>query len=338
MQRTLHLVPLQSNVLAVTLSTDAPDPTPNAQRRPRVACFGEALTVLVPAGVGPLEDETTFTRAIGGAELNVAIGLVAQGVAVDMITRVGDDGFGRHILAELHRYGVDTRAIHTDATRVTGMYVKQVETTGSRMLYYRAGSAASALSPDALREPSVAAALRDASIVHTTGITPALSADAAAAQDAVFHGRGAGQTVAFDLNWRAPLWRGRRGEGAALLTDFARRADIVLVGSDEAEMVFGTRDPARLRAALPEPGILVVKNDGAVATGFQGDHRIDVPARTAEVVEAIGAGDAFAAGLLAGILAGDALEPAIQRAHTTAVLALSGPHDHVGGAFAGQRA
>lgn len=324
---------MQSIVLAVIPSNapQSPDAPDGAPTNPSVACFGEALVVLVPTAIGPLQDAETFTRGIGGAEVNVAIGLAANGVQADVITRVGDDGFGRHIVAELERFGVGTSAITVDPARATGLYVKEVEATGSRMLYYRTGSAASALSPATLDEPAVRATLRDATLIHTTGITPAISDSAAAAQRVLVDGRHRGQSISFDLNWRPALWRGRERAGAALLGELAGRSDIVLLGADEAATVFGTADPDALRAAIPAPRILVVKNDGGVAIGFDGGDRVEVPARTASVVEAIGAGDAFAAGLLGGILAGVDLSTAIERAHATAILALTGTHDHVGG-------
>ncbi|WP_236940707.1 sugar kinase [Frondihabitans sp. 762G35] len=309
----------------------------------KVVCVGEALTVLVPTVPGPLEEAETFRRSVGGAELNVAIGLASLGVPAAVLTRVGDDGFGRNILREAARHGVDVSAVETDPVRSTGVYLKEVGSGSahpsdlaagaSRMHYYRAGSAGSALDPALLERPGVRALLDGAALVHTTGITPALSDGALEFCRALVRAPRAGRLVSFDVNWRPALWTGREEEGVAIVTDLARRSDVVLLGATEAQVVFGTADPGELRALLPDPRILVVKNDGNAATAFDGDERVDVPALRVEVVEAIGAGDAFAAGFLAALVTDrgdDVVRRALEAAHRLAVIALSSDGDHVG--------
>ncbi|MEN0129603.1 MAG: sugar kinase [Brevundimonas sp.] len=308
----------------------------------RALCFGEGLVVLVPTAPGPLEDSATFSRSIGGAEVNVAIALAGLGVASDVLTRVGDDGFGRHLTAELARHGVGTEAVEIDSHRPTGLYVKEIGgTTGaatdlgpgaSRMHYYRAGSAMSAASRDLLATPAARRALADATLIHTTGITPGLSAGAAAAQTALAAGRQPGQLLAFDLNWRPALWR-KHSSPSDVLAGFVRSADIVLLGASEASAVFGLDDPAALRREFPQPRWLVVKNDGEPVTAFDGPAHVHAPTSRVEVVEPIGAGDAFAAGLLSGIVGGRPLDDALATAHRTAARALTSSADHVGAAL-----
>lgn len=305
-----------------------------------VACFGEGLLVLVQDEPGPLEDCGTFRRSIGGAEINVAIGLVAEGVPAAVVSRVGADGFGRHLTQTLAEHGVDVTGVLSDAERPTGMYVKEVGgfsgrptdlgPGASRMHYYRTGSAASALSPADLTRPEISGILNRAHLIHTTGITPALSDSALAATTALVAGRRPGQLVSFDLNWRPNLWRGREEFAAQALAGFIRAADIVFLGAPEALAVFGTGSPLQLRRLFPEPRWLVIKNDGNEATGFDGERRSDIPALTIDVVESIGAGDAFAAGFLAGMDANLPLESSLQRAHTSAARALGSVGDHAG--------
>jgi 2-dehydro-3-deoxygluconokinase len=304
--------------------------------------FGEALVVLVQSDPGPLEDSARFTRSLGGAELNVAVGLAAHGVETSVITRVGNDGFGRFVVDELVRLGVDVSGIDVDPVRQTGMYIKEVGgSTGrpsdlgpgsSRMHYYRTGSAASALSPATLRIPEVERVLTEASLIHTSGITPALSDQARAAQYELVRSRRPGQLLAFDLNWRPRLWRGRESDATRILSNCVRGSDIALLGANEARAVFGLADPGSLRREFPEPRWLIVKNDGNAATAFDGDVRVDVPALSIEIVEAIGAGDAFASGVLAGILSGAPLAESVEQAHRVAARALASPGDHVGSA------
>lgn len=312
----------------------------SAPASPSAVTFGEALVVLVQDDPGPLERATGFTRSLGGAETNVAIGLTSLGVPTSAITRVGDDGFGRFIRAELQRLGVDTGAIGVDPLHSTGVYFKEVGGDSarptdlgsgrSRMHYYRTGSAGAHLSADLLSEPAITAVLDDAALVHTTGITPALSDSAAEAQRALVTARRGRALISFDLNWRARLWTGREAEGRRQVADFVRTSDIALAGLDEAQEVFGLSTADELRRAFPEPRMLVVKNDGGAVVAFDGDARIEVPVRSrVEVVEAIGAGDAFASGLLAGILHALPLADAVAQGHRTAARALTSVTDHI---------
>ncbi|MCU1441325.1 MAG: hypothetical protein JWP85_2322 [Rhodoglobus sp.] len=290
--------------------------------KPRVACVGEAMVVLV-AEQGDLEHSESFRRGIGGAEANVAIGLASAGIAASFVSRVGDDGFGRHITSALISLGVDTSATEVDADRPTGLYIKEVGATGSRMHYYRSGSAATALSVAQL------SALSGAAVVHTTGITAAISASAGDLVLALATDRPAGQLLSFDANWRAALWRGRESEGRALLRQVAAAADIVFLGAEEATVLYDTSDPDEVRRVLASPRHLVVKNDGGAAVAFDGSERAAVSPSAVEISEVIGAGDAFAAGWLAALLTGASSEGRILAGHRLAARALSSTKDHV---------
>ncbi|MFI5954324.1 sugar kinase [Cryptosporangium sp. NPDC051539] len=265
-----------------------------------IVCVGEAMAVLTPARDVPLRDASEFVRTIGGAELNVALTLAGLGVSAAWLSRLGDDGFGQHVLAVASAAGVDVGAVESDGTRPTGLYVKAPGTAvdGSRrsaMLYYRDGSAASALSPAYLSRPAVASALAAAGVVHVSGITPGLSDDAAAFCDAL-PAACPDAVLTVDLNYRPALWRER--DDAALRRLLAA-ADEVLLGADEALTVFGTTDPGELRRALPHAGRILLKQEqhGVRVIDAESQH---VPALTVDVVEPVGAGDAFAAGYLAG--------------------------------------
>lgn len=299
---------------------------------PLVACFGEGLVALVPTTAGPLENSRSFHRSLAGAEWNVAIALASAGGRAAVISRVGDDGFGRFLLAELAEHGVDTTAVEVDPEAPTGLYVKELAarpdgSVDGVMHYYRAGSAASRLSPGILRAPAASRILDESALVHTTGITPALSPGARAAQDELFAGRGE-RLVSFDLNWRPALWRGREDEGREILRAYMSAADIVQCSETDAAAVLGTGDAAQLRRMIPEPRHLVVTRTGG-AVAFDGAESVEAPALAAPVVETIGAGDAFAAGFLGGVLAGLSLGGCVSRAHRIATRALGSTRDHV---------
>lgn len=292
-----------------------------------VVCLGETMLLLWPDQPGSLADAETFRRGIGGAESNVAVYLARSGTAVRWISRVGADGFGEHILRELAEAGVDVTQVQRDPERPTGVYFKEQRDGATRVYYYRAGSAASAMAPETL---DVAAA-RDCRILHLTGITPALSAGCRELLEELSAPREAGRPlVSFDVNHRPGLWP--RGSDPHTLADLARRCDLVFVGEDEAEAAWGARGPDAIRAALPEPDTLVIKQDesGAllIRRGLDGtDQREFVPALTVDVVEPVGAGDAFAAGFLNATLRGLPPVERLRRGHLTAAVALTVPGD-----------
>jgi 2-dehydro-3-deoxygluconokinase len=304
-----------------------PDSTPLA------VCFGEGLVALVAAAAGPLEDCRTFHRSLAGAEWNTAIALASAGIRTSVVSRVGDDGFGRFLTAELRAHGVDDSAVEIDDEAPTGLYVKELTTRADgavdgTMHYYRAGSAAAAMSPETLASPTAAALLAGAALVHTSGITPALSPSTLAAQEALYAERRPDRLLSFDLNWRPALWRGREAEGRRILSDFASRADIVFCTRSDAEAVFGTSDAQELRALFPGPRHLLVTDSGG-AVAFDGSESAASDALDAPVVETIGAGDAFAAGYLAGVLTGLSLTGSLARGHRIATRALASTRDHV---------
>ncbi|MEU3015189.1 sugar kinase [Nocardia asteroides] len=303
---------------------------------PRAVTVGEGLAVLV-ARPGPLEQSAQFDRGAGGAEANVATVLTQLGVHAAWLSRVGDDGFGRYLTTQLAAQGVDVGAVAVDPTRPTGVYVKErgsgsgaahdLPAHASRMHYYRAGSAASALSPADLASRAAAALLDGTDLMHVTGITVALSASANQLTRTLLALPRRGRLVSFDLNYRPALWGSRIDRAADELAAHVRGADVALLGADEAAEIFGTGDPAALRALFPEPAQLIVKNDRHSVTGFDGDTVVEVPALGLTVTERIGAGDAFAGGYLAALLHGADPRTRLRYGHLCAAAALTATGD-----------
>ncbi|MCU7821695.1 sugar kinase [Kitasatospora sp. DSM 101779] len=301
---------------------------------PWAVCLGESMAVLLPDAAGPLEAAGGFRPTVGGAESNTACALAALGVPTAWIGRVGDDGFGRMVTADLVARGVDVSAVAVDPHRRTGLYVK--ETGGSalphdlgpgrsRLHYYRTGSAASALSPALLADPGAARLLAGARLLHLTGITAALSDDCLALVRALLAERRPGRLVSVDLNWRPALWRGRDPE---VLPELLDASDVLLLGADEADEALGTGDPAALRAAFPSPATVVVKDAGHRVTALdRSGAAVTEPALAVEVVEPTGAGDAFAAGYLAGLHRGLDGRRRLRLGHLAAACALTAPGD-----------
>ncbi|MFF2812940.1 sugar kinase [Streptomyces sp. NPDC058000] len=372
--------------------SDTPVPAAGAAPDVDVVCLGESMVTFLPTAPGPLADVPAFERAIGGAESNVACALARAGHPTRWISRVGADGFGDHLVREIAGYGVDTRAVHRDPARPTGIYFRTAgdrATDAHEVAYYRAGSAASAMAAATMD----LAALRAGRVLHLSGITAALSADclgllrtlmahpspdprpswpalradsarpspslpqalnsvragetpipsrpallADTARPAVDHDTPAAPArplISFDVNYRPHLWSG--AQGPQILLDLARTADVVFVGADEALAAWGLPDPRAVRAALPEPETLVVKLGEAGALVFRhapGTPGRDeepagtlVPAPTVDVVAAIGAGDAFAAGFLSAALRALPLRTRVRHGHLWAAAALTVPGD-----------
>lgn len=292
---------------------------------PAAICIGEAMIMLAGETGMPLEDVETFRRSVGGAECNVSGGLAALNIPTAWISRLGDDGFGRHVLRDLQSRGVEVGGVEIDPDRPTAMYVKESLGGRSRMHYYRTGSAASAMTPSFLDRPAVRDRLARAKLVHTTGITAAISDTAALMLDGLAEQQH-GFTFSVDLNWRPALWRDK---DPAPLWRLLRAADVVLIGADEALVFAGTKDPAELRELLGPRSTLVLKDDAHTALVLEPDgRRTEVPALTVEVVEPVGAGDAFAAGFLAGTLQGLPMEQRLRLGHLGAAAVLAVPEDH----------
>lgn len=168
--------PADAAPAAVAPAAVAPAAVAPAAVAPDVVCLGESMVTFLPSRPGRLADVPSFTRAIGGAESNVACALAAAGHRVRWVGRVGRDGFGDHLVDTIGGHGVDVTAVGRDPHRPTGVYFRTDEdraTDAHEVVYYRAGSAASAMSPATVPYDAVAGAR----ILHVTGITAALSAD-----------------------------------------------------------------------------------------------------------------------------------------------------------------
>ncbi|OKJ20005.1 carbohydrate kinase [Streptomyces sp. CB00316] len=333
-----------------------------------VVCLGESMVTFLPSQPGRLADVPSFGRGIGGAESNVACALAAAGHRAAWVGRVGADGFGDHLVETIGGYGVDTSAVRRDPDRPTGIYFRTATDRGAgahEVAYYRAGSAASAMSPANVPYEEVFAGR----VLHLSGITAALSADCLELLRELTAPRPGRPLVSFDVNHRPHLWR---GGGASVLLELARRCDLVFVGEDEAEEAWGIVGAEAIRAALPEPSVVVVKRGSAGATAFSRlgpgprssnaggagngpaspstegggtvgapasrsadgggaegalDTVTPVPALHVDVVAAVGAGDAFAAGFLSATLRGLPVRDRVRHGHLMAAAVLTVPGD-----------
>ncbi|MCX5392886.1 sugar kinase [Streptomyces sp. NBC_00094] len=303
---------------------------------PDVVCLGESMVTFLPSRPGRLADVPSFARAIGGAESNVACALAAAGHRTRWVGRVGRDGFGDHLVEAIGAYGVDVTAVGRDPHRPTGVYFRTDDdraTDAHEVVYYRAGSAASAMSPATVPYASVA----DARILHLTGITAALSEDCLALMRKLTAPRPGRPLVSFDVNHRPGLWRD--GSAPEVLLELARRADLVFVGADEAKTLWGLKGTRTVTELIDGPETLVLKlgKGGAHAVDRRPESFADIedadgvshlvrPPRV-DVVSTVGAGDAFAAGFLSATLRGLDMTARLRHGHLMAAAALTVPGD-----------
>ncbi|MEO8528546.1 MAG: sugar kinase [Pseudolysinimonas sp.] len=289
---------------------------------PGVVTIGETMGLFGAVDIGPRPDR--YRLGIGGAESNVAIGLARLGTRATWIGRVGTDSAGDLVRRELRAEGVEAVAI-VDPEAPTGLMVKhRPHGSATRVEYHRRGSAGSRLRPEDL-DPDL---IRDADLLHVTGITPALSPTAAAAIDhAIDLAVAAGIPVSFDINHRASLWTGRSPVETYL--SIARRANILFAGEDEAALIVegsSATDLARALTALGPSQVLVkLGAEGCVAI-IDGD-LITAPAIPIVPIDTVGAGDAFAAGYLAELLAGSTPTERLAIAVRAGAFACLGPGD-----------
>lgn len=288
-----------------------------------VACVGETMIQVVPTGPLPLREAERFQLTHGGAESNVALQLARLGDTVSWVSRLGTDALGDRILDALGDARIDVSQVRRDPERSTGVYFKDPSLTRT-VSYYRSGSAASVIDPTDIDN---AFALHPR-ILHISGITPALSASCLAATIyAVENAPQHGITMSFDVNYRPILWADRR-DAADQLQKIANAATIVFVGLDEAQLLWGIDAAKELPSLLTGPDIVVVKDGSRLATAYSGDEVVTVSALPVDVVEPVGAGDAFAAGWLHGYLGGLKSEASLRLGHLMARIAMSSVTDY----------
>ncbi|MDQ1060286.1 2-dehydro-3-deoxygluconokinase [Arthrobacter globiformis] len=294
---------------------------------PYVLTFGETMALMRADQVGPLAHASTMSLGIGGSESNVAIGLRRLGVQAVWCGRVGADSLGQLVEREIRAEGVDVR-IAVDPSAPTGLMIKERRTPDAqRVSYYRAGSAGSRIAPEDIDDRLVSGAR----LLHVSGITPALSAQAAETfRHAIGVARDAGVLVSFDLNFRGNLWS-REGAGN-VYRDLIPLMDIVFAGEDEAAIAVGAGEPQELARRIatlgPSQAVIKLGADGALA--IADGEMYHQAAIAVSVVDTVGAGDAFVAGYLAELMEGRAPEERLRTAVATGAFACLVPGDWEG--------
>jgi 2-dehydro-3-deoxygluconokinase len=301
---------------------------------PGVVTFGEIMLRLSPPVGSRFKQATTFDATYGGAEANVAASLAQWGVPTRFVTALPDHDLGSAAIAKLRSVGVDTSAILRQGERI-GIYFLEhgASQRASRVIYDRAGSSVSDIRPGLIDWGKV---FEGAGWFHWTGITPALSDSAAhVTMEAMEAARGLGLTVSTDLNFRSKLWSKEKAK--EVMTPLVERVDVVVGNEEDAADVFGIRagstdvDKGSLDFAAYEEvtRALVERFDLRMAAItlreshsasenswsaclFDGTSFFRSPSYRIKLVDRVGGGDAFTAGLIYGLLSGKEARAALE--------------------------
>lgn len=291
--------------------------------------FGEAMAMFIADEYLPLDEANHYTRAIAGAELNVAVGLKRLGFRVGWISRLGADPLGRYILHQVQQWGLDTTRVLFDEEQPTGFQLKSRVREGDPVVnYFRKGSAASHMAPNA----EDAAYLRSSRHLHVTGIPPALSASC---RQYTYHmieqAHDAGLSISFDPNLRPTLWKSE-DEMRQVINDLATRTNWVFPGLIEATMLTGYTQPEDIAHFYLDRGakLVALKMGAEGAYLFTASQRYYVPSFPVSVVDTVGAGDGFAVGVISGMLEGLDLPLCLERGNAIAALAITVAGDNEG--------
>ena len=281
-----------------------------------VITFGEAMIRLSPPDFRRIEQAKSLDLQVGGAELNTAVAVSRLGHSASWISRLPDNPLGRLVANHAREAGVDTSHVMYSKDERLGLYFLEFGAAprASSVIYDRKGSAIAAVQPGMVPWAKVFAGSK---WFHVTGITPALSASSAAAtREAMMAAKAAGVKTSMDLNYRVKLWT--TTEAGNCLSDLMQYCDVLITTEEDVEKVFGitgsnyeevaakVADKFKLDivAITLRENPLVWRNTWT-GMAYQKGKVYKTRTYEVEIVDRLGAGDSFAAGLIHGLLGGD---------------------------------
>lgn len=260
--------------------------------------IGETMVLFHPIEEKPLKYSSLFSKSIGGAESNVAIGLSRLGKKTRWIGRLGNDPFGEMIMSTLAGENVELSKVVRDKNHSTSVFFKDIYRIGEPTIYYyRSDSASSVWRPEHVQKDW----FTDVNILHMTGITPALGKETLSfTKECMKVAKSLGLTISFDPNIRFKLWDEQYAKQALL--SLIPLCDIFLPGIEEAKFLFGEKDVEQLAKEIiklgPHTVVIKLGKDGAFGIR-KNECAVTVPGVKVEnIVDTVGAGDAFASGFL----------------------------------------
>jgi 2-dehydro-3-deoxygluconokinase len=283
---------------------------------PNVITFGEAMLRLSPPNFQRLEQTQSLDVRVGGAELNTAVGVARLGRSAAWVSRLTSNPLGRLIANHAREAGVSTEFVHWTENDRVGLYFLEFGAAprASGVIYDRQHAAIAGVKPGMFPWKAIFAG---AKWFHVTGITPALSTSAAeTTREALQAARAAGVQISIDLNFRSKLWS--PAEAHRWMHEFMQYCDVLITTEEDTEKVLkiSGKDYAevakRLADAYPMKVVAITLRENPLvwrnswtAIAFSDGKLYRTRTYEVEIVDRLGAGDSFAAGLIHGLLDGD---------------------------------
>lgn len=271
-----------------------------------VITIGEPMVMFLADTREPLSQVEHFTKMIAGAELNVAMGVRRMGHSVAYLTQVGDDPFGEYICRFMEDERIDSSLVRVCPEAPTGFQIKnQCEDGDAQVVYFRKGSAASKTGKDILDGLD----FKDARLLHLTGIFPALSPDTnEMVRECIDKAHAEGLVVTFDPNPRPVLWDSE-AEMIRVTNELAFKCDVVMPGFREGKLFTGQQTREAIADFYLDRGVKKVIIKMGDTGSYSRERLADGSVKEAEavsfqvpVVDTVGAGDGFAAGVISATL------------------------------------
>ena len=291
---------------------------------------GEPMGLFIAQEEGELSRVGNYSLAVAGAEFNVAVGLARLRLPVAYLTCLGADPFGERIFQTLKDNDISGEFVSFSEERPTGFMMKNKVREGDpKIFYFRKGSAASGLSWKDVDRVDFSGY----GFLHMTGILPALSESTReAAYYLMQKAREAGLKVSFDPNLRPQLWPDQ-STMIRVINELASQADYVFPGEAEGEILCGTRDPQAIGSFYLQrgAGMVVTKLGSRGAYLMTAQEQVLVPGFPVEqVVDTVGAGDGFAAGVLSALMEEKTLYEAVRRGNAVGAIQVTSVGDNDG--------
>lgn len=296
--------------------------------------IGEPIALFASEEVDKsLKDAQHFQKFLAGAEVNVAVGVARLGHSTQYITRLGEDPFGEFIKDQLAENNVGTDYIDTTPEYWTAFQLKDRVSAGDpSIFYFRKGSAAAHFQQETLDSIDFS----EVKFAHLSGIFPAISTESLTAFRHLVALLAQYQVrTTFDPNLRPQLWASQ-AEMVTTINELAAHAEIILPGINEGEILMGSRDPEKIADFYLNNGqqtqtVVVKLGEAGAFVKFKDGRQYTVPGfQVTKVVDTVGAGDGFAAGLISGLMEGLDFKDAVIRANAVGAFAVQSPGDNDG--------
>lgn len=292
---------------------------------------GEAMGLFISEDYGEFDDVNYFSKSIAGAEVNVATGLARLGFDIGYITKLGIDPFGKYIMNHLSKENINTQYVIHDALNMTGLQIKnKVINDDPKVTYYRKNSSFSTMSKEDVEKID----FLGVKVFHITGIPLALNQST---RKMMFYlikkAKEAGCKITFDPNIRQTLWENKKTM-IKVINEVATYSDIFMPGVEEALILTEKKSIEDMVDFYLKKGVkVVVIKDGSNGAYFQekgGSLKKIKGFKVNEVIDTVGAGDGFAAGVISGILDEVPIRESIKRGNAIGSIQVQDKSDNEG--------